>query len=78
MNADGSYVAETFLKDLGIQDVPLTKMLKTWGSITQIELNWHNPSDEEYYLPSYFVEFRDKLEADLINRLKEYEIEIES
>jgi hypothetical protein len=72
---DGHYLTKKDLAEMKL-DLHLTKMIDLWAFAVQNEMNWHNPTDDISYLPDYYYKFIEKLEADIINNFKNYNIDL--
>jgi len=72
---DGSYWTKADVEKFNF-DIGLKKMILLWAFAVQNELNWHNPEDDEIYLPDYYFVFLQRLEKDIIALLQNYDIDL--
>jgi len=75
LKEDGSYLKKQELEVLNI-DVTLQKMINLWSFAIQNAFNWHNPDDNNNYLPDYYYSFINRLEDEIIGKLKDFDIEL--
>ena len=72
---DYTYLTKSELSNMKLS-IKLTKMIIAWTSCIQNSFNWHNPKDDNIFLPDYYIEFIKRLENDIIIGLKDYNVEL--